>query len=521
MDEELVDQIRDKFGANIAHVFDDSSNVSKFQREAEANFDDAEFQEAFHRYMYNCLGSRDVYCCPICYVQAVKKGYFVQHDDNHSSESSQSSSSQEDENGEEEQEEASPGWLDHVVSEIDRSDPMETLNCLDRGALQIASTICFRKLVDVKNHLKTVHMVDLSNLDGNHLFDRFRIRGTDGLLQRFIFKDGHRNPGVLQHYWFYGNSGLLLHIFYLVDYSECIEPEAHMFCAAIGRERGDAIWRVISAPYEKLNEDDCDFIAGNDEASISASSSSGSDIDNDGDGNSADKEEEEILDPEEQIVRELRRRRGVPSDSSSSNNGTDESQSDDNEDDQKSDESVLSVNDDDDANDPEGDFSESEEEEDDWIKQKRSRPKKSTSLLTPPKTGRRLKNSAGRLINLTDTSIPLKSFQIHSQSKRKSLSDSSSDDGSLSSSDFVKKRGGTPMKSPPELNSKKATMTTPLMNDLSIKDNDGNNLQSLRRIRSPDGKNISVHCSTALGEVKTPSSKTKRIVMFEDSDEEE
>ena len=209
MDDELVEQISDKFGTTIAHVFDHCNNVvtneqqqRKFRQHAD-EYDDEEFEEAVNRYMYNCLGSRDVYCCPICYVQAIhirkKAGNFICNDDGrdgrnnateeidnnsvdydagHNSESS-------DEGGEEED----TSWLDTVVSDIDGSDPMEALNSLDGGALQTASTICFRKLVDVKNHLKTVHMVDLSSLDnGNHLFNRFRVSRLRCCLDCIFFK---------------------------------------------------------------------------------------------------------------------------------------------------------------------------------------------------------------------------------------------------------------------------------------------------------------------------------------------
>lgn len=316
-----------------------------------------------------------------------------------------------------------------------------------------------------------------------------------------------------------------------------------MFCAAIGRERGNSIWRVISAPYEKLKEDDCDFIvvAGDDEdeASISASSNSNSGTDNDENETTEKrvKEEEKELDPEELIVRELRRRRGVRSDSSSNDgDGNDGSQSEEekgldsdvNKD--GSDEASSSVDDDG----PEVYYSESEE--DDWIKQKRTRPKKQSTLFTPPKMGRRLKNSSGKLIPLTETitTPTVASFKTLSKglrSNRKSLSDSSSDDddesdnlnrSDESSSDWVKQRG-TPTKSPRR--HLKKTTTTPLMNDLSVQDNDNGNrqTQTRRRIKSPRGKNITVSRSidAVLGKLKTPSPKTKRIFVLEDSDDDE
>jgi hypothetical protein len=55
-------------------------------------------------------------------------------------------------------------------------DPMTILGHLDHQKFEIASTFCFRLLTGVKNHLRSVHHVDLTILEGNDLFKRFQVR---------------------------------------------------------------------------------------------------------------------------------------------------------------------------------------------------------------------------------------------------------------------------------------------------------------------------------------------------------
>ena len=56
-------------------------------------------------------------------------------------------------------------------------DPMTILGSLDNDEFKEAAEWCFRRVAEVKRHLKDVHRADTSNLDGNDLCRRFQVRG--------------------------------------------------------------------------------------------------------------------------------------------------------------------------------------------------------------------------------------------------------------------------------------------------------------------------------------------------------
>ena len=80
-------------------------------------------------------------------------------------------------------------------------DPMTILTNV---GLDIASTFCFERLggdhidIGVKDQMKTVHDIDPSTLVNNELFQRFKIRNGDSLLQRWLRgRIGHWRKGSI------------------------------------------------------------------------------------------------------------------------------------------------------------------------------------------------------------------------------------------------------------------------------------------------------------------------------------
>ena len=140
MDDDLIDQISNKFGRSALNIKE--SRVYK----------------DINRVVGYDMESKDLYCCPICYIEAYRKqGNIVGVNDDddaiYQSDESDSDSDEED-----------------LV--LFKDDPMTILN---NAGLQKASTFCFVKLRDVKRHVKDVHGFEPSIMRGNALFHGFRV----------------------------------------------------------------------------------------------------------------------------------------------------------------------------------------------------------------------------------------------------------------------------------------------------------------------------------------------------------
>jgi len=141
MDDDLIDQISNKFGRSALNIKE--SRVYK----------------DINRVVGYDMESKDLYCCPICYIEAYRRQgniHRVNADDAiYESEESGSESDSDDE--------------DLVLF---KDDPMTILN---NAGLHKASTFCFVKLRDVKRHVKDVHGFNSSIMRGNALFHGFRV----------------------------------------------------------------------------------------------------------------------------------------------------------------------------------------------------------------------------------------------------------------------------------------------------------------------------------------------------------
>ena len=361
MDNDLINQIKAKFGENVANTFTNLQNMHRLILSGDAQ---EQFEQALNSYMYKFLGSNDLYVCPICYTYGIHNLANIEEEiiNRHGLNDSHDDDSFDSNLGRNKRVKINRfSWLDSI--DINNADPMDTLSRFgsNDGELDIAATCCYRKISGMKAHLKSTHKVDISALEGNDLFQRYRIRGTDGLLQHFVYRDGFRNVGVLQAYWNYGNAAIFLHLLFLVDHLECIDPEAHLFCAGIGSKTAEKIWQHVSGPYEKVQDDDYDFIDERNESDISENEES-----SDPSKSSPSDNDNESIDPEVEFIRMLRQMRGKHSDDDSS--GSDSSSTEDNAKQKEEDEELP----------PDYVYEESEEEEDEWLLEKRMRKRQSS-----------------------------------------------------------------------------------------------------------------------------------------------
>ena len=323
MSADMVDQIASRFGRAAVDIRGHFYNPGKLEFDYTVNVEDLDYNEEFaervNKYVNNCMGSRDVYCCPICYIESHRR---LENDE---IEDSRDDDSSEDE-------------TEHLNLEF-VADPMTVLGCVDGDEFKLASAFCFGKLVQVKEHLRKDHAVDTSILDGNDLYKRFQIRAADGLLQRFLDKKKNKNhknhrisrQGEMVRYWFNGNNELFVFLLDLMDRWRIARSELdlnsatddtdavlHEFRALSQKlnhfwssftNRGNRIWEVVSEPYQKGTKQELeDFIE------------DGNDVDQAGVAiqyHLINRDIEAHPTPEEEIVSALRQSRGKDSEDSS------------------------------------------------------------------------------------------------------------------------------------------------------------------------------------------------------------
>ena len=163
--DDFIDQIASRFGRAALDLNGDFYRLGRgdpdgYMLTFGANLiNEATFQERLNEYMSNLMGSQDIYCCPLCYIESHRRLASLL---------SGEEEDVDDENQDEEEENiGEPIRLWH--------DPMTVLGFSDNDRFKIASTFCFTKLADVKRHLREAHNVDTKVLDSNDLFGRFKV----------------------------------------------------------------------------------------------------------------------------------------------------------------------------------------------------------------------------------------------------------------------------------------------------------------------------------------------------------
>jgi hypothetical protein len=204
MEDNLVDQIASRFGRQAlviedSKVYKNELKRKEFQLEYGMDDDDHHlnhdeyndsddeedrslFRHRFNNYLNKQMGSGDIYCCPLCYSEAQRR--FREGDDGKDDDSSSSSSSSSGGEHEDDDIDKNDGArhcrrefeynMDSVTS-YSQIDPMSILGSLDHDEFEVAASFCFHKLSLVKNHVRSIHNIDMSNVEVNDFFKRFMV----------------------------------------------------------------------------------------------------------------------------------------------------------------------------------------------------------------------------------------------------------------------------------------------------------------------------------------------------------
>ena len=307
---------------------------------------DIDFQNQFSSYMKRLMGSRDLYVCPVCYGFKYSGMAGIAINDYES-------------------------ICKEISSRSYKLDPMSILSCYagcgtTAKGLRLASTFCFRTLVDLKTHLEYDHKVNVSDVVGNDLFKAYQIRAADGLLQRWLKIAFPRtiNPKSMQHYWAEGYDQYFIELSHLVDHS-LVATDSSFFNSF--SDQVESLWDMISGAYARSDDDEFDnFIV--EEISETAS------VDNGLENNSVFREKD---DAEENFVNFLRNYREKFKENSSVSSYEKSRRSSSNSSFNTEDDCQIETS----SNDGSC-GSETEESEDEWLAQKRIIPQKKKKIFS-------------------------------------------------------------------------------------------------------------------------------------------
>jgi len=277
IEEQLKDQIASRFGRGALNI--EESDVYKnrmiyltHRRELQedfggdtTNFNLNDFVHTFNTYLTSQMGSGDIYVCPICYTEAIRRNVKYREFDVCDDESND-----EEENDSEDESE--------IYAKV--VDPMYILSELDHEFI-IPSSFSFKKVADVKAHVRNVHNIDTKTLEGNDLFQHFLIRAPDGLLQRYLLSEAHGSVsnGAMQRYWFQGNNENFVLLRTLVEKviaMRSVDQEVDESFSKSFPNRSKKIWNHIAAPYERESNEVLEqFINNNNSSSSEEDDSNG------------------------------------------------------------------------------------------------------------------------------------------------------------------------------------------------------------------------------------------------------
>ena len=433
--DDLIDQIASRFGRGALDLSSEFYNRKKSSPSTSSpditkrprndfgymvNFDgtladNSQFNEMVDQYMSRFMGSKDIYCCPVCYAEAFRRLTFGKEKDFDPDDDSESA-------------------LGDENTEFRTSDPISVLGCLDNEKYKLASTFCFRKLIDVKLHLRDDHGLDTKQIDGSDLYKRFQIRAADGLLQRHLerrFK-GKPNHGYMLMYWNEGNCDIFIYLLHLLERSKLLREEAiienensmghteardfvdsmNMFWQSF-QSRAQRLWDRLSSPYQKATKEELDdfFAEEDDEVEVLEHRASVK--------STLKKVYSDVFTPEDEIIASLKAKRA-------SRGGLDEESDFDEVEGSASDTEELEV-----EGSPVGDihpayYSEEEEESDDWMKERLNRrktksraPKPLGKEIGPKKLGSKSKSNTSCNQNSLIPNISKFSEQRSTQKRRR------------------------------------------------------------------------------------------------------
>ena len=182
MNSEMKDQIVSKFGRQALQLqsFHDEKETSLHNPILPYESPGFDFNDRLNQYIRIQMGNSDLYCCPLCYIEADRR-VRIQDTANlrHRNMQNEYSDSEFDHFECETNYDINlDSDNEHLFRDVDfftfANDPMYILESFD-DEFSTAASFCFRKLVDVKKHVREVHNLDTSILDGNELFHQFRV----------------------------------------------------------------------------------------------------------------------------------------------------------------------------------------------------------------------------------------------------------------------------------------------------------------------------------------------------------
>ena len=453
MSDDLVDQIASKFGRGALDLHgayyknrqtkhENKDEDDQYAYPSDSSNDEniydsfAAFRERLKDYFKNGMGSQDIYVCPLCYgrIHRTIANPPTSDDDN-----------DDDDDDADKEYDAAPS--DSIY------DPIMVLGHLDNDHMSIASQFCFKKLADVKEHLRQEHNLDTRGIQGNELYKRFRVRAPDGLLQRWLSTQslgGQVKQGHMRMYWNQGNDQIFIHLLDLIERVKAYAVGSLQSGDDSSEEDGaddeldenankareffdtfatkaSRLWNIISSPFLKSNDNINDFIAKDDDYIEEK------DIDEQPHAvlhrhfmNSMNEDSDE-----NDLVHKLKRKYAETKDEETDSKGSsseeelefvdgDKESNDENEDDGKE---IYNRN---------GYYSPVEEEEDEWILKLQSQRKRKTSSQKKQEgTNTKLKTPVGKKLFRRKTPPTGTSSSIPGPSKKKrilTIEDSSDDE---------------------------------------------------------------------------------------------
>jgi hypothetical protein len=169
MSGDLIDQIASRFGREALDLNGDFYKKGRAttnlplgsddeQEMYQVNFssvlsNDSLFKASWREYQVKNMGSQDLYPCPLCYVCAHHRLFAPETEERE---------------------------IDETPIQIPQEfscDPMSVLGSLDSEQFEIAASFCFKKITDVKSHIRAEHHCDTARID-SAVFYRYKVNNT-------------------------------------------------------------------------------------------------------------------------------------------------------------------------------------------------------------------------------------------------------------------------------------------------------------------------------------------------------
>lgn len=257
MSDEMLDQVASRFGRQALDLNGSFYDKKEEASEGVSGLDDGKsdareveyhvrftrshtntesFNTAWKMFQIKTMGSQDIYPCPLCYTVAHHRLVSARE----------------------------------VEGKIPLPDefkygPMEILGSPDNEKYEVAAGFCFKSIGSVKAHLRREHNCNTVRI-GSAVFNRYKVRAPDGLLQRYLAQKNHKSPGSMRRYWYEGHSEEYVYLLYQMEKWEAHNANDSVhptiaFCGSF-QDKDVDLWERICASFSDGNTDTQDFFAG-------------------------------------------------------------------------------------------------------------------------------------------------------------------------------------------------------------------------------------------------------------------